>query len=222
MSCGANENRRRKDSFQITTGSGVIISIDESRTSSSLLKKAKAFDEGAWQELVDSYGDRIYGWALRTRMPAHDAADITAEVFAAIVRKIRDFRRDRKGDSFRKWVRTITKNKIRDYWRDRQRVAAVIGGSRWEQQLKALAMESSDASQSAAASTSAEPPRYDESFIEKVRAEVSRRDWAMFERLTIDEYSPAQVAEEFGTSLNVVYLAKSRLSARLASWRRSP
>ena len=212
MTFAANDNRQRKDSFEFTTGSGVIISIDGSRTSSSLLRKAQAFDEDAWQELVDHYGDRIYGWALRTRMPAHDAADITSEVFAAIVRKIRDFRRDREGDSFRKWVRTITKNKIRDYWRNRQRAAAVIGGSHWQQLLKSVALESADASHSESTS---DHLRYDKNFIEKVRAEFSRRDWAMFERLTIDDFSAAQVAEEFCTSLNVVYLAKSRIMKRL-------
>ena len=199
--------------FQFTTGSGVSISIEESRTSTSLMRKVKAFNEQAWHRLVETYGDRVYRWSLRTGMPAQDARDVTADVFVAIVRKIKDFRHDPDDGGFRKWVRTITKNKIRDYWRRRQHVVKAIGGSSWQQHLGSLSFESPNKSQysSHAGTDSASV----EELIEEVRAEFSPRDWEIFQRLVLDEQSAGDVASEFGTTVNVVYLVKCRLLKRL-------
>ena len=199
--------------FEIRTGSGVLITVDDSRTSSTLLRKAKAFDEEGWQLLVDTYGDRIYRWARRTRIPPQDATDITAEVFVAIVRKIRDFRRDREQDGFRKWVRTITKNKIRDYWRSRQRVATPVGGSDWQHVLQSLPFEWTGDAPSASRATCSQDSR--SRIYQTIIDEVSARDWAIFQRLIVDEQTASDVAQEFGISINVVYLVKSRLMKRL-------
>ena len=48
--------------------------------------------------------------------------------------------------------------------------------------------------------------------------EIPERDWAIFERLIIDDASPAGVAEEYTTSVNVIYLAKSRILKKLRDY----
>ena len=51
--------------------------------------------------------------------------------------------------------------------------------------------------------------------IDQIRSEIPERDWMIFERLTIDDPLAAEVADEFGVSVNVVYLVKSRILKRL-------
>ena len=51
--------------------------------------------------------------------------------------------------------------------------------------------------------------------IAQIRTEVSNRDWSIVERLIFEDKRPAEVAEEFGVSPNVVYLVKSRILSRL-------
>ncbi len=49
----------------------------------------------------------------------------------------------------------------------------------------------------------------------QVRSEVTNRDWSIVEQLVLEDKRPAEVAEEFGVSPNVVYLVKSRILSRL-------
>jgi DNA-directed RNA polymerase specialized sigma24 family protein len=51
--------------------------------------------------------------------------------------------------------------------------------------------------------------------IAQVRSEVTNRDWSIVEQLVLEDKRPAEVAEEFGVSPNVVYLVKSRVLSRL-------
>ena len=43
-----------------------------------------------------------------------DAADVFQEVFQSVAAHLSAFRRDRSGDTFRGWLRTITRNKVND------------------------------------------------------------------------------------------------------------
>jgi RNA polymerase sigma-70 factor (ECF subfamily) len=58
-----------------------------------------------------------------------DAADVSQEVFTAVFRHIGDFRRERPGDSFRGWLWTITRNKVRDHWRGHADQVKAAGGT---------------------------------------------------------------------------------------------
>ena len=64
-------------------------------------------------------------WGLRD----DDAADVFQEVFQAVAAHLAGFRRDRAGDTFRGWLRTITRNKVNDHFRRRQREPGGVGGS---------------------------------------------------------------------------------------------
>ena len=79
-------------------------------------------------------------------MASRDAADVVQEVLAAISRNLGAFHRDQPGDSFRAWLRTISKNKIRDHFRRRAQSPPVVGGTDMQlqmQQVPELTWESS-------------------------------------------------------------------------------
>src|SRR5205814_7671325 len=98
-------------------------------TSPSRLALAQENRPAAWEQLVDLYSPLVYHWCRRAGLDADDAADVFQEVFRAVARALADFRRDRAGDTFRGWLRTITSNKIRDHFRLIQDEVRGAGGT---------------------------------------------------------------------------------------------
>ena len=51
--------------------------------------------------------------------------------------------------------------------------------------------------------------------VERVRAEVSDRDWRLFWRVVVDGQSAVDVGKEYGVSANAVRLVKMRILRRM-------
>jgi RNA polymerase sigma-70 factor (ECF subfamily) len=75
-------------------------------------------DPAAFAELYQRYRTRIY-WYLRARTSSdEDAADLTQQVFVAVLDRLRQYR-ERKG-SFATWLFTIARNAATDFHRRRR------------------------------------------------------------------------------------------------------
>ena len=107
-------------------------------TSRSLIRRAAANDPQAWHRLSEVYGPLVYQWCRHCGLQPDDAADVVQEVFRSLARSLSTFRRDQAGDSFRAWLWTITRNKLRDHHRGGQRRPQAVGGSTAHQQLAQL------------------------------------------------------------------------------------
>src|SRR5262249_48830287 len=105
---GRGKNRLMKDP-------GVLGDSKGSATSLTLLERVRRRDQAAWERLVSLYTPLVYHWCLRHGLQPADAEEVSQEVFLAVARGIGDFRHDREGDSFRGWLRTITRNKVCDH-----------------------------------------------------------------------------------------------------------
>jgi len=103
--------------------------------SSSLLEWLKAHEPEVWRRLVELYTPLIYGWCRQCSLQSEDSADIGQEVFSAVAANPEGFRRDLPGASFRGWLWTITRNKVRDYFRRQKDKAHAQGGSEFQQRL---------------------------------------------------------------------------------------
>ncbi len=108
-------------------------------TSASLLSRIRrpVRDEEAWREFVERYGSRIYAWCLNRKLQPSDAEDVVQNVLVKMARNLRDFEYDSKL-SFRGWLRRITENSIKDFFRERGRKEQAEGGSRIFQRLDAV------------------------------------------------------------------------------------
>ena len=181
-------------------------------TSTSLLRRVRAQDPEAWRRLVDLYGPVIYQWCRYAGVAADDSNDLVQDVFGAVVTHLESFRRDRQGDSFHGWLRTITQNKIRDHFRARQGEALGQGGSTAHQQLLQVAepLEPSETDS---------PNGADGSLLrralESIRDQFEVRTWQAFWQLTIDRRTGAEVAQELGISIQAAYQAKYRVLQRM-------
>ena len=106
-------------------------------TSSSLLARVRSQDQAAWERLATIFGPLVYQWCRQCDLQPDDAADVDQEVFRSLVSSIGTFQHDGSG-SFRGWLWTITRNKIRDAARRRRNRPDAVGGSAIQERLLAL------------------------------------------------------------------------------------
>jgi RNA polymerase sigma-70 factor (ECF subfamily) len=185
----------------------------DSATSLSLLERARANDKAAWERLDSLYGPLVESWCLRARLQEADVKDVRQDVFTAVFRKIGDFRRDRPGDTFRGWLRTITQSKIADHWRLARAEPPGQGGSDAVTQMQQVPTpETSDSGNS---SDVEEINRLHRRALDLIRHDFEERSWQAFWRVVIEEQRPQDVAADLGMTVNAVYLAKGRVLGRL-------
>jgi RNA polymerase sigma-70 factor (ECF subfamily) len=176
----------------------------------SLLVRLRAGQAGAWERLVRLYGQTVYVWCRVAGVPEADAADVSQEVFAAVVRRLADFRRERPGDSFRGWLWTITRNKVRDHWRRRADQVEAAGGTTAQEVMNQVPEDGVPGSE-------AEDEASDlyRRALELIRSEFEERTWRAFLMVTVEGRLPSDAAAALGTTPGAVYIAKSRVLKRL-------
>src|SRR6201995_3031682 len=80
-----------------------------------LVERCLRGDGGAWAELVRSHHRRVYGMCYRFTGSAHDAEDLTQEVFLKLYGNLRSF--DTTRGSLQVWITTMTRNLLVDNFR---------------------------------------------------------------------------------------------------------
>jgi RNA polymerase sigma-70 factor (ECF subfamily) len=178
-------------------------------TSLSLLERARANDQNAWRRLAELYRPLVLSWCRRANCPAAEAEDVAQDVFAGVAAGLTGFRRDRPGDSFRGWLRGITRNQVLLYFRRNQGRPRPVGGSDALGQVRDLPDTLAEPSEEAEVSL-----LYRRA-VKQVRGEFEPPTWHIFWRTVIEGISPAAVAEEMNTTPAAVRQAKSRVLRRL-------
>src|SRR5438045_859740 len=108
-------------------------------TSASLLERLRTRpDAAAWERLVDLYTPLVRGWLRRHGVQSEDADDLVQEVMTTLVRELPQFHYEGERGSFRGWLRTITVNRLRHFWRARQSRPRATGGSDFARQIQEL------------------------------------------------------------------------------------
>lgn len=178
-------------------------------TSRTLLQRARERDERAWQTLVDLYAPLVLRWCVRQGVDGADAEDIRQQVFQSVALNFDTFRHDQPGDTFRGWLRVITRNKLLDHFRKRNNQPLARGGTDANRRLEQFAEpelpEDSDEDLSALYHRA----------LELVRGEFEPHTWTAFWRVAVDGAATADVAAELGMTPAAVRKAKSRILLRL-------
>ncbi len=84
-----------------------------------LVRKCRAGDGTAWEEIVSTYSRRIYNLAYRFTSRADAAEDLTQEVFIRVYRSLAQY--DAKQGDLQNWLMRLARNLIIDDYRRRQR-----------------------------------------------------------------------------------------------------
>lgn len=194
------------------TDSNVLNNGAFDEPSSSLLARVRARDQTAWERLVNLYSPLVYRWCRQGGLQAADAADVGQQVFLAVARKIGDFRRDRAGDSFRGWLRSIALNRLCDHQRSLAK-GRIEGGAALEG-LAQLAADDSGASDTKSERDEEEALLFRRA-MDLMRTEFEEKTWQAFWQVVVDGRSPADVGRDLGMTANAVYLARGRVLRRL-------
>jgi RNA polymerase sigma-70 factor (ECF subfamily) len=183
-----------------------------SGTARSLLDRARACEPAAWERMVALYAPLVHSWCRAWGLRDQDAADVFQDVFQAVALHLAAFRRDRGGDTFRGWLRTITRNKVNDLFRRWDREPHGIGGS----EARALLAQVPQG-------LPLEPDRDDHAeanellhrALEQIRGDFEPRTWSAFWQTAVEGRSAADVAADLEMTPGAVRVAKSRVLHRL-------
>jgi RNA polymerase sigma-70 factor (ECF subfamily) len=182
-----------------------------------LLRLRDPHDEAAWQEFVELYAPLIYSYARKHGLQDADALDLCQEVLAAVAGAVGDLDYDPGRGSFRSWLLTIVWRRLSN-WRRAQRARPQGSGDgathRLLEQCPTPGEEESEWQ-------AGWDRRVFAWACAQVRRDVTEVTWRAFWRTAVDGRPGKEVAAELGLSTAAVYLARSRVVARLKELVRS-
>jgi RNA polymerase sigma-70 factor, ECF subfamily len=180
-------------------------------TSLTLLQRLRAREQDAWRRMLHLYTPLVRAWCHHQDVRGADADDVAQEVFQAVATGLDQFQKDRPGDTFRGWLRGITRHKLSDFFRRQSTQPQAQGGTAAGQQLQQVA-------QPEITLPDETPQQLAELYqraLELVQSEFEPKTWRAFWRTAVDGQSPADIAAELGMSAPAVRMAKSRVLHRL-------
>jgi RNA polymerase sigma-70 factor (ECF subfamily) len=181
-------------------------------TSASLLARVRANPQSPdWQHLVQLYEPLIHGWLGRQNVLGQDADDVAQEVLTVVVRRLPDFEHNQRTGAFRTWLKSITINCVRDHWRAKKH-RPIQGDSDLQSWLSQLEDPASDQSRQWDQEHDRHVTRH---LLNRLKDEFETKTWQAFSRVALDGVPAAQAAAELGLTSNAVFIAKSRVLARL-------
>jgi RNA polymerase sigma-70 factor (ECF subfamily) len=178
---------------------------------SLLIRLRDRGDHPAWSQFVAVYQPLIHGFARKHGLQDADAADLAQEVLRAVATAIERLDYDPGRGSFRGWLFTVVRNKLRNFLDARRHQVQGSGDSGVEELLRQQP-------------TPPDPEdlweqEYERRLFtwaaEQVRATVQDATWRAFWRTAVEGRSGQEVARELNMTVAAVYLAKSRVMARL-------
>jgi len=175
-----------------------------------LVRIRDANDRGAWNDFFQLYAPLVYSYALKHGFQDADVSDIAQEVMCTVAKSIGSFDYDRSKGSFRGWLVTVARNCIRKRWDQMRRHAIATGMTAvLEEQLQDPSEESLS--------------QWDHEYAlrvfhwaaESVKGEFKESTWKAFWSTTIEGRSIESTAELLGISVGAIYVARSRVLARI-------
>jgi|688.fasta_scaffold76360_4 RNA polymerase sigma-70 factor (ECF subfamily) len=173
---------------------------------SLLLRLQQPEDELAWQEFVEIYQPLLERLAARYGLQAADAQDVAQEVLTKVAKAVPEWEHDPARGTFRGWLTRVTRNLTIEQFRARSRRPRTNPESG---QLEQLDRDADSIFQ-------LEEQR--ELFgwaARKARDQFAPATWQAFWLTAVEQQLPAAVAEQLGLSAGAVYIARSRVMARM-------
>lgn len=191
----------------------------EGSTSRSLLACAKGDDPAAWERLVLLYAPLVASWCRRWGVAEQDIVDLLQDVFISVSKSLQRFRKEAPSDTFRGWLLTIARNKVRDYARRSDREPTAAGGTEaWLRLNQVPETGTVSPDHDAAEGDALDDPAFNlvlHQALESIRSEFHERTWQAFWGVVVDGRSAADVGSDLNMAPGTVRVAKSRVLLRL-------
>ena len=179
-------------------------------TSLSLLQRLQSgTDAVSWDQLLDIYKPLIWGWLRRQNTPIQDAEDLTQDVLAILLKELPLFKHNGQKGAFRAWLRNITANRLRVYWRSGKGTTTVAD-------YRSLADQLEDAASEMSQQWDRQHDQYVlRKMLSQMEQEFEPKTLTAFRKVALEGAKPEDVAAEVGMTVVAIYIAKSRVLRRL-------
>jgi RNA polymerase sigma-70 factor (ECF subfamily) len=185
---------------------------DSPPTRASLLVQLRdGANHAAWQEFIKVYGPVVYGFARKRGLQDADAADLMQDVMRSVSVAIGRLDYDRNQGTFRGWLFTITRNKVFNFLSAR-RIRPQGSGDTTTNRLLAEHPDENDGSE---AWEMEYQRRLAALAMERVKGEFQENTWRAFWLTAVEGLAVPDVSSQVGLSAGAIYVAKSRVLARL-------
>lgn len=165
-------------------------------------------DAEAWSEFASIYQPVIFRICRKKGLQHADATDVTQEVLTQVAKSIDKFDPTHPGATFRGWLYRVTRNSVVDFFRSNNRKPTVSAGT----DVFANVLQSDTDSK--------------EFFLEyqrqvflsvarEVSAQVKPSTWRAFWETEMENRPADAVAKSLGITVGALYVARSRVLARL-------
>lgn len=180
-------------------------------TRSTLLVRVRdPHDQVAWAEFVDLYTPLVFSYALRMGLQEADAADAAQETLMLVARAIPSFQYDSEKGTFRGWLLTILRNQLR---REANKAKHQTPGSGDTRILQIL--QEQPGREELDAWEREYQLRLFHWAANRIRNLFRESTWQAFWSTTVDGVSISGAAAQLGISEGAVYIARSRVLARI-------
>ena len=201
-----------QDSQAPAEGSGKGPAMEPTTRRSLVLRLRNAEDQAAWAEFVQLYEPLIYRLARRKGLQDADARDLCQDVLSAVADAVGRWDPDPTRGRFRAWLFRIARNLLVNFLARQRRHAGGSGRSSVQELLEAQPAGDDGAEAEFAAELRRRAFRW---AAEQVRVEFTEPTWQAFWKTGVEGRPVAAVAAELGLSPGAVYVARSRVLARL-------
>ncbi len=179
---------------------------------SLLIRLRDLQDRQAWAQFVELYAPLIYGYARKRGLQDADSADLMQACLRQVAAHVGSLEYDPRRGTFRGWLFTIVRNQLRDFHDRSRRPDQGSGASGMQRFL--------DSQPAAEPDEDSEWEReYRQGLLawaaEQVRPKIQETTWQAFWQTAVEDRPSKEVAQRLGLTVAAVYLAKSRVMARL-------
>lgn len=183
---------------------------------SLLLRLRDPQDQQAWTEFVSLYEPVLLRLLNHRGLQDSDARDVTQQVIVAVMRAVETWRPDGREASFRRWLFAIArKSALKFIERGHRRIDTSRRGAGGTDLLEFLNSLPEPAHRTAAEFDNEYRSQLFQRAAEQVRSEFRDSTWQAFWQTCVLQHPVADVAHDLGLSAGCVYVARSRVIARL-------
>ena len=170
-------------------------------------------DTDAWTEFVRLYGPVVYRFARNRGLQDADAADLMQDVLRSVARNAHRMEYDPKRGTFRGWLYTVTRNKIYNFLSSQRNRPRGTGDADAQERLDSTPAREEEGPD---ADWEKEYQRgLSARAMEIVKSEFQPNTWSAFWQTAVEGRAAAEVGVGLKMSPGAVYVAKSRVLARL-------
>jgi len=171
-------------------------------------------DQRTWDEFYKVYWKLIYSVGLKAGLRSDEAFDVVQETILSIAKQSKKNMYDPEKGSFKSWLMNMTRWRINDQFRKRKKDTAMNIGDMEGEEGKDSIIDRLEDPQSGALERLWDvewKKNLADAALAKVKAQVSPKQYQIFDCYVIREWDVGRVQEQLGVSMSQVYLAKHRV-----------